>query len=497
MPVFRVDAAQPLIHPAQVRLHGDPAPRWPQLTAWHWRVSALLLLCAVGVGVYALLPERASTRTVAVVAARSAATPVAGTVAAPETTEQKRERRRLRRLAQDALQPLAAQRKILDGLHPQYWDAAGNAAAEQLLHQSEQAYLAERYVAAADGYRATSNAYAALIAEGRTLRAHALAQARQAIDNAQMEAATRALHTVQQISRGADAAALARRLTVLPTVLAHIDRGIAAQAIEDLEMAHVSFSAALRLDPATVRARAELAKVDQQRARQRFMSVMNRGFSALQQAQFDTARATFQQASAYQPGSATTTVALQEVSASSLIDELQQLQTQADGLLRGEQFNAAADLYRKALAKDPSLTFAQQGIAQALARGDARRQIDDALAHPERLSSDEVLAATQRLLQKAQTLQGVGPQLAQRRRELEALLDSAGRDVAVELRSDNLTDLRVFRIGAIGRVTSHKLTLRPGRYTIVGTRDGYRDIRQDVDVRAGMGPVDVRCREPI
>ena len=502
MPVFRVDAVQPLIHPAHVRLHGDPAPRWPQLNAWHWRVLGLLLLSVAALGVYALLPARAVTESGPVVSAAIAGTQVAAPVAQEETADQKRERRRLRRLAQDALQPLAAQRKTLDSLHPQYWNAAGNAAAEQLLHQSEQAYLAERYVAAADGYRASFKAYVALIAEGRALRARALVQARQAIDssqpeNAQMEAAAKALRTAEQISKGPDAAALARRFAVLPSVLAHIDRGIAAQAIEDLEMAHVSFSEALRLDPATARARAELAKVDQQRARQRFMSVMNRGFSALQQAQFDAARTTFQQASAYQPGSVTTAVALQEVSASSLVDELQRLQTQADGLLREEQFNAAADLYRKALAKDPSLTFAQQGIAQALARGDARRQIDDALAHPERLSSDEVLGASQRLLQKAQTLQGVGPQLAQRRRELEVLLSAAARDVTVELRSDNQTQLRVFRIGVIGRVTSHKLTLRPGRYTIIGTRDGYRDIRQDVDVRAGMDPVDVRCREPI
>ena len=502
MPVLRVDAAQTLIRPAKVRLHGDPAGGWRRFDTWRfgtwsWRVFALLLVCIVAVALYAWMRPSATVSPVPTLAGVTATRAAAAPAVPAETAEQKRERRRLRRLAQDALQPIEVQRKALASLHPQYWNPAGIAAADQLLHQSERAYLAESYVAAADGYRATYAAYVSLIAQGRALRAGALVAARQAIDNAQIEPATKALYTAQRINTGADATALARRLRVLPTVLAQVDRGIAARAIEDLEMAHVAFSEALRLDPATHRARSELAQVDQLRAKQRFMSVMNRGFSALQQQQFDAARATFQQASAYQPGGVTTAVALQEVSATSLVDELQRLQVQADALLRGEQFNAAAEAYRKALAKDPSLTFAQQGIAHALTRGDARRQIDDALAHPERLSSDEVLAASQRLLEKAQALQGVGPQLAERRRELETVLKAATRNVTVELRSDNLTELRVFRIGAIGRVTSHRLALRPGRYTIIGTRDGYRDIRQDIDVHAGMSPIDVRCREPI
>ena len=502
MPVLSVDAAQTLIRPAKVRLHGDPAGGWRRFDTWRfgtwsWRMLALLLVCIVAVALYARMRPSATVSPVPTLTGVTATRAVAAPAVPAETAEQKRERRRLRRLAQDALQPIEVQRKALASLHPQYWNPAGIAAADQLLHQSERAYLAESYVAAADGYRATYAAYVSLIAQGHALRASALERARQAIDNAQIEPATKALDTAQRIRTGADARALARRLRVLPTVLAHLDRGIAARAIEDLEMAHVAFSEALRLDPATNRARSELAQVDQLRAKQRFMSVMNRGFSALQRQQFDAARATFQQASAYQPGGVTTAVALQEVSATSLVDELQRLQVQADALLRGEQFNAAAEAYRKALAKDPSLTFAQQGIAQALSRGDARRQIDDALAHPERLSSDEVLAASQRLLEKAQALQGVGPQLAERRRELETVLKAATRNVTVELRSDNLTELRVFRIGAIGRVTSHRLALRPGRYTIIGTRDGYRDIRQDIDVHAGMSPIDVRCREPI
>jgi hypothetical protein len=41
--------------------------------------------------------------------------------------------------------------------------------------------------------------------------------------------------------------------------------------------------------------------------------------------------------------------------------------------------------------------------------------------------------------------------------------------------------------------------LRPGAYTVVGSRVGYRDVRRQIRVGADgvAGPVVVRCEEPI
>jgi len=39
----------------------------------------------------------------------------------------------------------------------------------------------------------------------------------------------------------------------------------------------------------------------------------------------------------------------------------------------------------------------------------------------------------------------------------------------------------------------------PGRYAVVGTRAGYRDVRREIEIPPGSvpDPVVVRCEEPI
>jgi hypothetical protein len=50
----------------------------------------------------------------------------------------------------------------------------------------------------------------------------------------------------------------------------------------------------------------------------------------------------------------------------------------------------------------------------------------------------------------------------------------------------------------LGTVTQHILSLRPGTYTAVGIRNGYRDVRVTFDVRPDQNNAEaVRCVEPI
>ncbi len=57
----------------------------------------------------------------------------------------------------------------------------------------------------------------------------------------------------------------------------------------------------------------------------------------------------------------------------------------------------------------------------------------------------------------------------------------------------------VYRVGKIGKYDRHDLVLRPGTYTVVGTRKGYRDVRVKLVVATGRPPepIVVRCEERI
>jgi hypothetical protein len=54
-------------------------------------------------------------------------------------------------------------------------------------------------------------------------------------------------------------------------------------------------------------------------------------------------------------------------------------------------------------------------------------------------------------------------------------------------------------VGRMGRFYTRDLNLRPGTYTVVGTRDGYKDVRQKMVVKAGEEGlrITLKCEERI
>ena len=92
-----------------------------------------------------------------------------------------------------------------------------------------------------------------------------------------------------------------------------------------------------------------------------------------------------------------------------------------------------------------------------------------------------------------------GPQLTSRIVELQRLLDRAGTRMRVVLESDRMTEVTVYKVGRLGRFERHALELRPGTYTVVGSRQGYRDVRLRlvVEPSGAPAPLSVRCTEEI
>jgi len=69
----------------------------------------------------------------------------------------------------------------------------------------------------------------------------------------------------------------------------------------------------------------------------------------------------------------------------------------------------------------------------------------------------------------------------------------------LSVQSDELTEVTVYRVGRLGTFERQRLQLRPGTYTVVGSRRGYRDVRHTLVIVAGEipNPLTVRCEERI
>ncbi len=67
------------------------------------------------------------------------------------------------------------------------------------------------------------------------------------------------------------------------------------------------------------------------------------------------------------------------------------------------------------------------------------------------------------------------------------------------VQSDNATEVVIYRVGRLGRFNRRELQLRPGRYTAIGSRPGYRDVRKVFEIPAGteQATLRIRCEEII
>ena len=160
-------------------------------------------------------------------------------------------------------------------------------------------------------------------------------------------------------------------------------------------------------------------------------------------------------------------------------------------------WNGALAAFDAALGIDPNLQFARDGRMRLQRRVQA---IDDMRAHiddPAALSEDTVFDRARRLLERVREDTDAGAAYRDTVAEFAALLSRAEVPVELVLVSDNATEVTVYRVGRLGSFERRALQLRPGRYTIVGSRAGCRDVRKEIVLDAGMAPVTILCEERI
>jgi hypothetical protein len=149
------------------------------------------------------------------------------------------------------------------------------------------------------------------------------------------------------------------------------------------------------------------------------------------------------------------------------------------------------------LAIDPESALALDGRKRTETRAVLDEKVEFHLANPGRLSTATVFDDAASCLDEALETVPSGPRLERQIARLEALLKTISTPVAVVLESDAQTEIMVYRVGRLGTFTRRELNLKPGAYTVVGSRSGYRDIRLQLIVTPGTPPkpLVVRCTE--
>ena len=222
------------------------------------------------------------------------------------------------------------------------------------------------------------------------------------------------------------------------------------------------------------------------------------GFAALGAGQLEKARDAFAKARALRPDGPEARDGLRRVEAARSARGLAVRRAEAEDLEDEERWQDALDAYDAILRQDSSLAWAYEGRARAGSRLQLGDSLQALIDHPDRLSNPRLREEAAALLRTAEQQQQSGPVLRTQIARLTNLLPALVKPVRLSLVSDSRTQVTIPSVGSFGSFARRDIELKPGRYTVIGTRDGFREVRRDITVTPGKEflTVNVSCSEP-
>ena len=458
----------------------------------------LLVLGALATFVFVFLPDRVAdpvAPTRAVVESDRSPTPPPDSVAPFEAADLARAREQAEaKLAEF----FALESQLQEQLNVTAWGADDLDRVKDRAGAADQMFMEGRYQESLDEYAGALEDMAALADKGRGLFRSAMENGQIALAELDHEGAVKAFEQALTVRpNNADAAAGRDRASVLPEIVELLRQSERSILRGQFGEADRYLSEVRALDPATAGLGERVAKVAAARATKRRRDTLSEGFTALERGKHDEAIDAFNRVLATNPADSDGLAGLQQAKQIRLLAEIDRLRGQAEQQESEDQWSEASATYDAILDIDPSLRFARDGKARIATRialvESMQRYIDD----PGLLSDDNEYDRARKMLAEANAHAAEGPLFRTQLDDLRAIVERGSTPVPLIIDSDNETEIMIQKVGTFGPFLRHELKLRPGRYVIVGSRDGYRDVRDEIILQADSEPVEIRCTEPI
>lgn len=230
-----------------------------------------------------------------------------------------------------------------------------------------------------------------------------------------------------------------------------------------------------------------------------FAEAMTEGLAAIELGNWQAAQAALNRAGTLRPGAPEVADAVARLEAGQRREALGNAIQRALEFEEAEAWVDAEKTYSEILAVDPESAIALEGRQRTAIRADLDQKLQYHIQYPGRMSSPQVLEDASTVLEEARGVTPPGSRLAAQIKTLEQLVEIASKPIPVILESDNMTEVVVYRHGKLGSFSRRELQLRPGTYTAVGSRAGYRDVRVNFQVNPenSSKAIMIRCSEPL
>lgn len=373
-------------------------------------------------------------------------------------------------------------------------------AAEETLAKARAHFDSRKYALSLPLFKEAIAAFDRLAASRPERFDAAMNRGRKALEDQDAPAATRQFEiALALMPANQEAKALLDRSRALPAVLDDVAKGKELEVVGDIDQARERFQAAVARDPDFALAREHLARVTAAIAARDYRQAVSDALGRLEKRDFKGAQAAIDRAGKIKPNAPEVKEISGRIQTEAQAAALDALRRRAAGFESQEKWSDALSLYDAALKIDKSAGFAVRGRDRARTFVAFHKAIDSYLAEPIRLQSPEPLAHAKTLLTESDRLGDAGKILNDKTKRLRTLISQAEAPIPVVIESDRVTDVTVYRIGRLGSFDSRRVELKPGNYTAVGSRPGYRDVRVEFKVApASSGEtVAVRCTDPI
>ncbi|MFO1464906.1 MAG: hypothetical protein U1F35_00445 [Steroidobacteraceae bacterium] len=478
----------------------SPSPFQSRASVWRWPL--LLLLLGAAIAAFVWLPDEVRQQAVEQVTSMAARTgllpgPPAPVAPAPADLRKLAEQKLAAESARDGVTALEAKLR------------AGGAAARQIptflaggesLKQGLAAFdrrdfdgARTDFETALGSFQATQQALPDLHHRALEDGDAALAQCLPAQAIAEYRYALALMPEDQAASEGI------QRAQVCEQVFVHTSAGAKAEQAGDTATAVSEYKAALQIDPKSPAAREGLAKLNGQADQAQFGRQLAAALESLRTHRYSAAATALAAADRLRPNNEDVARLNQQLSEVRATDRLQALKAEAGEDERNERWSEALDAYRAMLSVDGTLVLALEGVQRSQDRVQLDAELAGYIDNPARLSAEEVRSAAAAAVSRARLLPNRGSRIETQISRVGVLLGQFDSPVQVDLRSDGITEVTIYRVGALGKFAQRAVSLKPGRYTFVGSRLGYRDVRREVEVAPGEkgAAVEIRCEEQI
>ncbi|MBB5212891.1 tetratricopeptide repeat protein [Microbulbifer hydrolyticus] len=405
-----------------------------------------------------------------------------------------------RREVQQVLQEILQLQEELLERKVEIWAAEEYFAARTLAEEADGIYRQRKFMQALEQYRLALTGMQQLRDSIPERIEQHLAEGHTALNAGNADAARKAFDLALTISedhpRGVKGKA---RAELLPEVWPHFTAGKEAFSENTLDTAKAELEKALSLDPETEPAKALLPEVNAAILERDYSEAMSAGYASIAGGEFDKAKSLFMKAAKLKPDAVDPGVGIKQAEnriAQARIDRLFASAAQSE---KKEQWHQAAETYRKLVSQDSSLVSALTGKARSEARAKLDDQLQELLDDPLTLGQSKRNQYARKVLADARALKAETPRLQGQIEQLESAITQSLIPITVLLQSDASTNVTIYHVGKLGNFSEREIALKPGRYTVIGTRHGYRDVRQElvVDPSAESPVVTIECAEKI